>query len=195
MKQLNSAFNLLSGFNGEAPSAEVCLDVKYDFANPQVNGRTIEGNPIKIQLNGNRFSNRNELEVARTLFHELIHAEMYRKIQSVGGRENLNIDNFPGLFDYYSRYFKVRQRNGTWHYPNGTPQHNLMAEHYIGFITDALMEYDGVAKQDQQLRSLYEALAWMGLEITTVWESKSDHEKQTIENQQRQIRQGRSGCN
>lgn len=107
-------------------------------------------------------------------------------------------NNFPGLFDYYSRYFKVKKADGTYHYPNGTPQHNLMAQHYLGFITDALMEFDGVDPNNNanaQIKLNYEALAWFGLEETIVWKNMPSYEKLSIINLRNILVNAKPKCN
>ena len=196
LKNTNSAFKLLRNFNSENPTAEVCMDAKSvpNGSNGQLGGRTFGNqNPIKIEINSDLVGQVSEIEFALFIFHELIHAEMWRKIKSVN--HTLNPDNFPGLFDYYSRYFKVRKSDGTWHYPNGTPQHNLMAQHYLGFISEALMEFDGVDPDNAMLKPMYEALAWNGLEKTVVWNSLPNYEKQSIVDLRNSLINAKSKCN
>lgn len=87
------------------------------------------------------------LDIARTLLHEAIHAKIFREVKSVGGLEGLTDKNFPGLFDYYSRYGE------------GKFQHQLMAQHYIDFIAENLGAFDNYQQNDK----VYIALAWQGL--------------------------------
>ena len=197
LKRQNSAHKLLSKFNSENPTAEVCLDAKPVPNNSDGNtrGGMTWGNkdPIEIEINSDLVGFFTEIEFALSIFHELVHAEMWRKIKSVNN--SLSPNNFPGLFEYYSRHFKVLKDDGTWHYPNGTPQHNFMADHYITMMTDALMEFDGVNLSDSQLRINYEALAWQGLQETSAWKNKPNYEKRAIINGRQLLINGRAKCN
>lgn len=118
---------------------------------------------IKIDFNtsSQNLGQRPTLDVARTLIHELIHAEIYRKLLTLSDAGEIvwsksffhgMKDDFPGLFDYYMRWY--------FNKPNGVPsaQHQLMAEHYRDIIEDALIEFDNSHNDD-----VYEALAWIGL--------------------------------
>lgn len=107
--------------------------------------------------------NRPSIDVARTFIHEIIHAEMYRKLLSVAKQPNIPwTENFihslrndyKGLADYYTRYWlelPLEQQPGD-------PQHQQMAEHFRGIIEQALRDYD-----DSLTDLQYEALAWVGL--------------------------------
>ncbi len=44
-----------------------------------------------------------------------------------------------------------------------------MAQHYLGHMRDALMEFDGIDLSNYSMRTSYEALAWMGLTETDPW--------------------------
>lgn len=118
--------------------------------------------PVAIVIDTIKSNNRPSLMVAKTLLHEAIHAQLTGWAQSVN--YTLTPANFPGLFDYYTRY---------------GPQegdHQLMAAHYIDVLATGLSEYDN----NLHNRSFYEAIAWEGLIGTTVWNSKLESEKKTI---------------
>jgi len=127
---------------------------------------------INITFNENNLD-RPSLSVARTFIHEVIHAEIFRKLLSVGQQPNLQFtqwyaqdpqiwfdflvglkDNFEGLYDYYMRL--------EWDVPPGQSpsdvQHNLMSTHYRDIIKQALKEFDS-----SQAEAIYEALSWTGL--------------------------------
>ncbi|MCA2738001.1 MULTISPECIES: hypothetical protein [unclassified Microcystis] len=198
LKSQDTAFELLKNFNSENPTAQVCMEVVPSLPNEagQERNGTTNGNtnPIQIKISAASAASRSELEVARTIFHELIHAEMWRKIQSVGGVSGLDPSNFPGLFDYYSRYVPIPNGNGGYSYPNGTPQHNLMANHYVDMITDALMEFDGADKSNVNLRQPYEALAWGGLKETEIFIGKAQIEKESIKSLSEGLVNNRPKC-
>lgn len=179
--------NLLQNFDGEFSVAHLTLS-----AGTNVNGNAVTKAPsnynIEIMFNTNRL-NRPELSVARTLMHELVHAEMFRKLLSVAQAPDLNYpgytledwrnyvtnlkDDYPGLYDYYFRY--------EWGVSSGenptSAQHQAMAEHYRDLIEDALREFNGSLTDE-----IYEALAWQGLKNTVAWNNLSYSEKYGIEN-------------
>src|SRR5690606_37739975 len=121
---------------------------------------------------------------ARTFIHEMIHAEMFRKLLAVAQNPNIQLDqnqliqlrnDYPGLYDYYMRW--------KWNIPQGqspsSAQHQAMAQHYRGIIEQALREFD-----DTHSDEIYEALAWTGLQNTVTWnnlpQSERDNINQTI---------------
>lgn len=182
----------MQNFDGEFSVANLILSVGVSANHSTANAVTFAPNNfnIEIMFNSNRL-NRPPLDVARTLIHELIHAEIYRKLLSVAQQPEIpwspsffhSIRNdFPGLYDYYMR----------WHFnkPDGidstSPQHQLMAEHYRDTIEGALREIDNT--QDNEV---YESLAWIGLmgqgvvdqatglppNPTVAWENLSQQER------------------
>lgn len=84
----------------------------------------------------------------------------------------LNEHNYPGLFDYYTRYAK-------------DSQHELMAAHYVDIFVEILQEFDPSCPDN-----ICRALAWDGLKDTTAWkQQKFSKETATemrdiVENQQ-----------
>lgn len=125
------------------------IDLEFDISNSlptNVNGRTDNSysNKILISINGSTLENRPVLGVARTLIHEAIHAELYRKVRSVNNQ--ISINDFPGIYDYYRRYIK------NW-------QHQQMAAHYIDLMGKMLKEFDGSKMSDQYYRDI----SWNGL--------------------------------
>ncbi|MGG8497630.1 hypothetical protein ACQY1Q_14570 [Tenacibaculum sp. TC6] len=141
---------------------------------------------ITIALNNNSTSQgvdyRPNLMTAKTIAHEVIHAEMYRKLLSVidnGGtisgvtrQDILNAlnGNFPGMYDYY-------RRHKNW-------QHQQMATHYRETIADILQEFDN----NQNSRQLYLDIAWEGLiyerssNAISIWVDLAQTEKDRIKN-------------
>ncbi|MGB0198905.1 MAG: hypothetical protein ACPF80_02585 [Flavobacteriaceae bacterium] len=154
--------------------------------------------PLKIQalhdlLNGNptkevSYQKRPNLLVAKTIAHEVIHAEMLRKLISLANN-NGNIDvprlstmlqngDYPGMLDYYTRF----GLNGF--------QHQQMAAFYIETIAQGLKQFDNGQHSD----TFYEALAWEGLAqykdannnheliFSEAWKKLSPNEQQEILN-------------
>lgn len=103
----------------------------------------------------------------------MIHAEMFRKLLSLSAsngeidvtklNQMLTEHNYPGLYDYYSRF-------GV----NGM-QHEQMASHYRETIVSYLKAYDSSLTQEE-----YESIAWEGLKETTTWNALSQTQKQKI---------------
>jgi len=123
--------------------------------------------------------------LAQGFMHEIIHAEMFRKLMSIPYNRYTNpngvtreehgkflisiMNEYPGIWDYYSRY----EWNTT------TPsdaQHEQMAEHYISTMSQALAEYDN----NKYPIAFYEALSWNGLIETTAWENLTTIEQKSI---------------
>ncbi|SCD21123.1 hypothetical protein PSM36_2318 [Proteiniphilum saccharofermentans] len=176
----NKLLNLSGGFkkaiqkfDGEFPVSHLYFSVSYDLS-PNVNGRTYPPQKFitRIEINGNNLDRPN-LDIARTIVHETIHAEIHRKMLSAAQKGELdyngwtqaeiiqyvkNIQNdFPGIFDFYTRYYK----DNDWH-------HQQMAAYYREWMINILKEIDPT-----QTPETYEALAWVGLRGTTAWEEKS----------------------
>jgi hypothetical protein len=160
-KLLNSSTNFANAirkFDGEFPVSHLKFENVTTLPN-NVNAQTLppENYIITIQINENNLSRPN-LSIARTIIHETIHAEMFRKILSLldnGGdldgltrqqwTDKLSSGDYPGIFDFYSRY-------GV----NGM-QHEQMAAHYRSTISNLLKEFLPSLPQN-----LYDALAWEG---------------------------------
>ena len=121
-----------------------------------------ENSLIEIEFDITILSTVPPLDVAGTFIHELIHAEIFRKMmiaakngsldpvnmtsaQQINYVNNLK-NNFPGIYDYYiNRY-----------HPNWT--HQMMAQHYLNIIIEVLEQYDSTQSDE-----VYESIAWIGL--------------------------------
>lgn len=139
-----------------------------------------DSNKIKLTLNENRIGNMSGIEVALTLLHEGIHAEIYRKLLSIHGPNQLNNMNFPSMFNLYSQY-KLSEGFS----------HEFIANYYIEIMCKVLRKYD----DDKFSVEYYQALAWEGLHGTDVWESKPPTDKISINNKVAQLLNGRSKTN
>jgi hypothetical protein len=123
------------------------------------------------------------IQVAFTLLHEGIHAEIYRKLLSIHGPQNLNINNFPSMYNLYKEY-EIKE---------GRFSHEYMANYYTVTMAIALRQYDN-NKFDIEY---YQAYAWQGLEGTSDYNAKSPAEKGAIQDKIRTVLENRSkvGCN
>ena len=165
----------------------------------------------EIQINGNKLSNLSDLGAATTFVHELMHAEIFRKMLSAAQHGDLNHhnhqtyttqdrinyvnslkENFPGLYDYYWKRYKP-----TWN-------HNMMATHYRNTIADIIQDFDNNNNNNNNNlpRLTYESVAWAGLgklennKSTIAWQNLTSSERQTITNMLNQyFFKGTSNCN
>jgi hypothetical protein len=140
----------------------------------------------EIQFSESSIQTLSDLGKAGVFAHEIIHAEIFRKMlsaaelgtldtnamtiqQQVNFVNNLK-DNFPGLYDYYAVRYQP-----TWN-------HNMMAEHYRSTIADITQQFDN----NRLPRSTYEAIAWVGLgklsdnKTTIAWNNLTPNQKAAI---------------
>lgn len=153
----------LNRFFGERTPIHLIINDKSGLKNKKgviINGNTNYGKSyyITITLNKEQSVNRPSLAVARTILHEAIHAEIYRKIKSTNSDYNkikIHKLSWPTLFKYY----KKKSKNA---------QHNYMADYYRKAIELGLREY---AKQIGETHSdqFYRDMAWNGLLDTESW--------------------------
>ena len=126
---------------------------------------------ITVRINNNSTNSgvtaRPNLLVAKTIAHEVIHAEMFRKLLSLAKQGHLSFtgwttqqqtdymisikENFFGIYDYM-------RRHKNW-------QHQQMATHYRETLARILQEYDtgNAVSDNQQPTQLYMDLSWEGL--------------------------------
>lgn len=134
-----------------------------------INGKTIyvKGSSlINIEISTSKLSNMPALAAARTLIHEYIHADMYRKLHTKYPTE--------GDLDFKKTYLQFKKGNF-----KATPQHNSMADLYVHSMRDALKsfhkkvlvgDYNYLTNNGTNPLpdSFYEALAWQGLKDDNV---------------------------
>lgn len=130
---------------------------------------------IKIDINSNNL-NRPSLDIARTLMHEIIHAEMYRILLSLAPTSNgqinvselttmLTTHNYPGIYDYFRRFGLNNM------------QHEQMEQHYRDIIKNYLKQIDSSIKDSEA-----ESMAWVGLQNTVAWTNLGSVEQNNILN-------------
>lgn len=190
LQELSGGFkNAIKKFDGEFPVSHLRFTVSNSLPSTSA-ARTIapvgtSSTPdymITIAFNGDEsrqagINFRPALLSAKTFAHEIIHAEMYRKLMSLinqgtlrsltGGTLNTLLENgdFPGIYDYYRRYGKG------W-------QHEQMAAHYVETIAGIAKEFDSASQTDQ----FYTDLAWEGLTGTQAWNELPQSAKDRIDN-------------
>ncbi|AWG24748.1 hypothetical protein [Flavobacterium kingsejongi] len=160
--------NYLRNFDSDFSVAHLKLSAKTLPAENQRNAITHQSNNyiVEIEFNLNKL-NRPAFDIARTFMHEIIHAEILRKLLGAAGMPHVNFNNynlqewtnfmnnlsnnFPGLYDYYIRY----EYNTT---NSGVLDHQMMAQHYRNVIVQFLQEFrPGLSNE------IYQMLAWVGL--------------------------------
>ncbi|WP_443939818.1 hypothetical protein [Pedobacter sp. MW01-1-1] len=123
------------------------------------NPRSWSATNIDLTIASNLIDSLPSISVALTLLHEGMHAEIYRKLLSIHGPNNLNAQNFPSLFNLWIR---SREWEGV--------SHEFMANYYVNTIANALKEYDN-SKFDIEY---YKSYAWSGLKETDYFTNKID---------------------
>lgn len=172
--------NYLNNFDGDMSVANLKLTSSTTLpSNTNAETSAPQNYLITITFNENNL-NRPNLSIARTFIHEMIHAEIFRKLLSVAQHPSIQLDqnqliqlrnDYPGLYDYYMRW--------KWNVPQGqspsSAQHEAMAQHYRDIIKQALEEFDNTHTDE-----IYEALAWTGLQNTVAWNNLSQSERDNI---------------
>ncbi|MFV8838243.1 hypothetical protein [Salinimicrobium soli] len=201
MGKASSFKTYLQKFDGDMSVADLRFgyDVNFEVNYPeQISAMAVtnlpDNNIIKIEFNGDSslsssIHGKPKLIVATGFIHEMLHAEVFRKMMDAvlraereGTTETtLNwleydnpgqvhheflaslINNYEGIHDYYTRFYYFLLNDGD---PNNDPtsmdpgwQHQQISQHYRSIIVSAISEYDN----HQHSSELYEALAWTGL--------------------------------
>ena len=193
IKKFDSVFtvrNLTFTINNSLPNGN------YGVTNPPDNFN------ITIEFSNTQLANISDVGGAVVFAHEIIHAEIFRKMLSAAKKGDLNNnqyttvertnyvnslrDNFPGLYDYYWKRYKP-----TWN-------HEMMAQHYRYIIADIAQQFDNYNLP----RQTYEDIAWVGLRVledlnnSIAWNNLSTSEQQRITTNITNIfKNGSSNCN
>lgn len=182
--------NAIKNFDGEFPVSHLKFNLKD--LDDDTRGETSPPNKFIIEITLNNdisdsgVNYRPNLLTAKTIIHEVIHAEMFRKLLSLANNNGsiditiltrmLQQSDYPGMLDYYTRFGGI----------NGF-QHQQMAAHYRETIARMLQEFDtGIPiPANQQPQQLYLDLSWEGLIYTNIvsWQNiMNDTERARIEN-------------
>lgn len=151
-------------FDNDFSIVNLKLSVGIDPKYPNATAATYEpvNSLIEIKFNPNKLDTP-QLDIARTFMHEMIHAEMYRKLLALSGKNEIPWspefiesirNNEKEIAEYYTRY--------KYNIPAGEspsePQHEYMAQRSRNIIIQTMKQFDNT-KSDE----VYNALAWIGL--------------------------------
>ncbi len=161
---------ILDNFEGDDSEFNITIESQDVVTHTDENGVTSEVNgvtsftpgsdEIKIKISTTKAATRPTLSVAKTILHEYIHADIFRKLRTAN--VDADIRSFRDVYNKYkSQIF------------TGDAQHETMADLYVGEIASALADYhenalpgdyNFVSNNGQKsLHLFYEALAWQGL--------------------------------
>ncbi|AYN04671.1 hypothetical protein [Flavobacterium sp. 140616W15] len=178
---------LLANFQGPTSEFDIEIISKDKVINPdkngilrEINGRTIHrvGNKvITIEISTSKTNENSSLEAARTILHEYIHADLFRKLNTKSDEIGDSGEDFKKTYDKYKN------------------DHGNIATLYLQSMKTALKEfhkdvltsdYNGYKKYfgEEPSDLFYEAMAWHGLQESGVdaWTSLSEERKKEIAN-------------
>ncbi len=151
-----------------------------DWGNTGQTSLNKEQNTAFININRESLTHVSNIVMVKTIAHEIIHAELYRKLKElvddyriISLNEYIDLqDNYLGIANYTSAYGEIEAQPdgfGGFVFWGLTPDyskahHNQMADFYRGTLIDAMKEYDtlkGITRSNAE--EFYEALSWAGL--------------------------------
>lgn len=175
---------LLDNFDGDDSEFDIIIKSVNELISPsgeKDKGQTHSPNSnyeIIIEINSSSVSSMSALETAKTLLHEYIHADIYRKLLTKDN-SNQEILSFRDTYNKYKEQFSSQL------------QHQTMGYLYVNSMRDALKTFHkNVLKSDFEKYTnykgheptdlFYEALAWRGLKEHNI-EAYKDIDPEKIE--------------
>ncbi|NRT13086.1 hypothetical protein [Flavobacterium sp. 14A] len=156
--------NHLKEFDGDFSLVNLKLSLGLDPKYPNATAITYEpiNSLIEIKFNPNKL-NTPPLDIARTFMHEMIHAEMYRKLLTLSNKKEIpwspefieGIRNDEKEIAYYYTMYRYEIPLGG---SPSEPQHEYMAQLSRDLIIQTMKQFDNTQSND-----VYNALAWIGL--------------------------------
>lgn len=151
-----------------------------DWGNTGNTSLNSEQNTAFININKESLSHVSNIVIVKTIAHEIIHAELYRKLKElvddyriISLEEYIALqDNYLGIADYTFRYGELEYSQNiagqlvTWGLtPNfSEAHHNQMADFYRGTLIEVMKAYDSSNNITRvNADEFYEALSWAGL--------------------------------
>jgi hypothetical protein len=172
--------NLLANFEGESEFNIQIVSKDNVFSTEtglEINGKTLppKNNVIVIEISTSRTNLNSSLDGARTILHEYIHADIFRKLNTTTGTTEERLD-FKNTYEAYGN------------------QHGTIAGLYLNSMKEALKGFHKTALIDDYNKyinnygeapsdAFYEALAWSGLRENNVkaWADLPAEKKSAIE--------------
>jgi len=132
-------------------------------------------NRIVIVIDGTKAATRPDLMVAKTIIHEVIHAQIFRyiKLDQLGILPSEYHKILTAMATYWSKFQRANPK-----FDKQDWDHGYMAQHYLATIAVALKEFDNNSNVPL---CFYKMLAWEGLKQTPYW-SKLNSTRQTAIN-------------
>ena len=178
---------MLANFKGDGTEFDIKIlskdKVWSERLQEYVNAITISpvDNVIEIHVSSTQANSRSALSVAKTLLHEYIHADIFRKLET---RTNTIYElNFISIFEQYEE-----------------DHHETMAALYVESMRDALKKFHQTALTEDYNAYVnyfgsppndffYEALAWQGLKNNNVkaYNDLPEEVKKQIEAEQQKL--------
>ena len=160
----NTLSDIIVKFADESVGFDLNIEVgEVDNNDPGVLISSGSSNIFTLRIDKSRAQDRLPIQIATTLMHEVIHAEMRRFLYAVP--DSSTLPGFPGSFaEDWEAY--VRSHNGkNLNEQVGIAEHNAMAEKYIDLMASGLREFDNFSLTADE----YKALSWEGLIGTEAW--------------------------
>ncbi|GIZ15957.1 hypothetical protein [Capnocytophaga catalasegens] len=183
---------ILDKFEGDGTDFDIIISSRDKVITPDgrdVNGitRYTEGNKnIYIEISISKSDSRSVLDVARTIFHEYIHADIFRKLKNP---KKVIRDDFESVLSQYAL-------------ERGSDQHDIMANLYIPLLQNAMRQFhqQQMPREYKYIKDkffnnrltedlFYEALAWRGISMygMTAYTNMPQDKREIIEKDATQV--------
>lgn len=192
---------ILDKFEGKGTEFDIVIssEDKVLYEGREINAKTtftLGSKAIHIRISQSKAVGRSALDVARTIFHEYIHADIFRKLNT---EEDKNLPEIKSFRETYDEYTKKLSKD---------KHHEYMAKHYVSVLSQALKKFhqdffpDDITNYEKHMGEkisdkLYEALAWIGLKEHEVdaFNELSQKEKDEIEQYEAHASMLSKNCN
>lgn len=181
IKNVTNFKKYLQKFEGKFSTAHLVFDVDILDKNTLAVTHKPKTSEIKIVFNKNiDWEKRPRIIIAYTFIHEIIHAEMFRKLLSVAN--NKGFISEAKLIKYMKENKKEELFNAYLESESNPKnqseyQHEIMAKRYVSTIVEFLKDLYGDKYTDIE----YKTIVWMGLSKTKAWENLPRIEREEYE--------------
>lgn len=189
--------NMLNKFDGESKlSLELTSKDKVYYTDKNGVTREVAGktrspvnNSILISINSSMANETSSLGLARDLLHEIIHADMFRKLENTNSTGTIEDVDFNDTYNKYKAEHFI-----------ASPDHETMADLYIDAMSTTLKEFHKTVLindynkyvqhyGEEPPKEFYETFAWDGLRNQGVraWDELDEEERSIIEDLQLRV--------